>query len=497
MLVGEWLVYVVLFVRFLLRKFLCKFIQGVIKRHGVEFFGEEEVLGPMLPEALRDGISQRTAPISHLRAIEIGVFAGDSSLYLLTQCNLFGVRLELHLVDPWEDSEREFESMKGFAYLKTPEYFERLKEILNGTRQEFPAGDAPADATGGSDDPKASSASPEEAPSLLSPASVASLDAASLAALDQGGFTSQGKKTEFDISDFRDMHDGFYVEKQKQTIKETGFATGDVVLADLLSKLKTIPTVGGAGLCLLDYAVGEVVGSGCRAGEDPQDGENEERLAAWKNSIAAELLEQQSSQESSGRGGSSSKRTAIPAVVRAAFGRSGDDFRGGGSGGRGRVHKVFVHRAYSDAAHRHYFSPSSPRGGPSPSPTTPAPPALTFHLAFIDGDHSFRGVSTDLSLYAPLTKFALSGHDFTIHAFPGIPTALHVLLSNATSSSGSEGESGRKSESIGTPAQDGGLRMEEKSLYARAGWRFEENIFLDSDSTWWLRCRTGGCDVRG
>lgn len=80
-------------------------------------------------------------------------------------------------------------------------------------------------------------------------------------------------------------------------------------------------------------------------------------------------------------------------------------------------------------------------------------------ITFVDGDHTFDGISVDLEFFAPITKFYLCGHDFAMTRFPGIPLAVTAMRSNNT------------------------------NTYERYGYRMEGPVYLDSDFVWWNKVK--------
>ncbi|CAD7924704.1 unnamed protein product [Amoebophrya sp. A25] len=83
----------------------------------------------------------------------------------------------------------------------------------------------------------------------------------------------------------------------------------------------------------------------------------------------------------------------------------------------------------------------------------------TLDVVFVDGEHSFHGVHTDLKNYVPKTRYFVAGHDFDYYKFPGVTMA--VL--NA--------------------------KIDTTHAYRDYGHRLGDEIYLDSDTVWWSRLR--------
>merc|ERR1712118_475372 len=75
-----------------------------------------------------------------LRIAEIGVFSGTTAIHMLSMCDLGGVPLQYHLIDPWLDESREFKDMisysREFSIENTAEdvYQHVLAEITSKSR---------------------------------------------------------------------------------------------------------------------------------------------------------------------------------------------------------------------------------------------------------------------------------------------------------------------------------------------------------------------------
>ncbi|CAD7929072.1 unnamed protein product [Amoebophrya sp. A120] len=78
-------------------------------------------------------------------------------------------------------------------------------------------------------------------------------------------------------------------------------------------------------------------------------------------------------------------------------------------------------------------------------------------LLYIDGDHSFAAVHADLRNFVPITRHVVAGHDFDYYKFPGVSMA----VMNAK-----------------VPTTD---------AFRHFGFRFQQDLYLDSDNTWWSR----------
>ncbi|CAD7929068.1 unnamed protein product [Amoebophrya sp. A120] len=78
-------------------------------------------------------------------------------------------------------------------------------------------------------------------------------------------------------------------------------------------------------------------------------------------------------------------------------------------------------------------------------------------VLYVDGEHSFHGVHTDLKHFVPLTRYVVAGHDFDYYKFPGVTMA--VLNAKV-------------------PTTD---------AFRQYGFRFQQELYLDSDTTWWSR----------
>ncbi|CAD7949730.1 unnamed protein product [Amoebophrya sp. A25] len=417
-----------------------------------------------------------------LSIAEIGVFSGETTEHVLKNCPLpEDLRLQVHLIDPWEDKELEFASMRAFVQNENAEFLDRLEKEFGDIHQSSTTSDKSSTTADKLELLQNNSKADEhgEAPAffgnlrLKMPCQMRTASAPGSPGNESPSSLSWCSRTVAKAK----ASPSKILEALYQFIQEEFKSSSASSLSSTTTRLLTAAREKQAGLSLYEVegAERQIIVSPLTARRHTYDNAG---VFEWKDGdrnisadmVLTDLLRRMlavGNEQDSSRGSGSSQN-----VVYLVKHDQDQDLQGEQE--KKNNPEVEEPRTQDDnqkKVDRHYI-------------INPAEPGIFFHrqssveaakvfeqldIVFIDGDHTYKGIQADLEAYAPKTRFILAGHDFATSRFPGIPVALShfILPSSAKTDSRRTGD--------------------DSSLHERAGGKdFEQLIRLDTDYVWWI-----------